>query len=216
MLGGKYSGEYMTPVLGDPIEPTSFPVCFGFWTTMEDPLQPEGSGNYINVWVEDPVILSLQGGPIQTQNLSTSNAYFDMQNDGRPMHTGWITENEGLLIYEKQVSGKINTEKELMPGLAALSALDSNHDGHLNKLDAEWSKLKIWKDAGLDGVFHQSELYKLSDLGIIDIDLNYKVVNEQNNGNIISNASHFTWDNGKVGEIASVELVAVPQHFEPA
>jgi hypothetical protein len=114
------------------------------------------------------------------------------------------------------MNGKINNVKELIPGFAALRALDSNHDGHLNNADAEWSKLKIWKDAGLDGAFHRSELFKLSEIGVTDIDLAYFAANKENNGNTISQISHFTWADGSTGEIASVELVSIPSQVELA
>ena len=48
---------------------------------------------------------------------------------------------------------------------------DSNHDGKLSMLDAQWKDLKVWVDANGDGKTDSGELVSLDKLGIIEIDL---------------------------------------------
>jgi hypothetical protein len=202
-------------VLGTPIVPTNEPVCFGYYLVIEDPLKPEGSGNYVTVYIADPVVLNLKGGPIKTQGVAESDAYFDMQNTGHAVKTGWITKDEGFLFYDKDSTGSMKSDRDLVPGLAALREIDSNHDGHLNSADVEWGKIKVWTDEGLDGDFHESELFTLVQLGITDIDLHYQSINKDSHGNTILNVSNFTWSDGTRGAIGSIELVSIPPAQQP-
>jgi hypothetical protein len=136
-----------------------------------------------------------------------------MQNSGQAVPTGWITANEGFLIYDNHPGAQIDSHHDMIPGIAALRQFDSNHDGRLNIADADWGNLKVWVDAKLDGHFDPAELFTLAQLKIIDINLNYQVSNQNVNGNIITNESAFTFDDGSQGHIGSVELIAVPpQH----
>ena len=172
-------------------------------------------GNYVGdeeVWVDDPVILNLAGNKVQTTALANSTTYFDMQNSGQAVQTGWATAGEGFLIDDPSGSFAVTQASDLISGFSALAAFDSNHDGKLNATDAAWNDLRVWVDQSGNGQFQAGSLYTLNQLGIASIDLNGTVVNQNNNGNIIVDDSTFTWSNGTTGDIAGVNLVANPNN----
>ena len=57
-----------------------------------------------------------------------------------------------------------------MQGLAA--QFDSNHDGVLNALDAQFGEMAVWQDANQNGVTDAGEVKHLAELGIHAIQLN--------------------------------------------
>ncbi len=54
---------------------------------------------------------------------------------------------------------------------------DKNLDGKLNSADPLWGDLKIWNDQNLNGVTDANELRRLSDYGIVDINLSFSEPN---------------------------------------
>jgi hypothetical protein len=158
----------------------------------------------------DPVILNLNGGSVQTASLDGSSAYFDMQNNGQKVQTGWATAGEGMLVYDPTDSGTVTDDAALVGGFDALKALDSNSDGEINAGDAAWNSLKVWVDPTGTANFQSGELFSLSQLGITSINLNGQQVNENSNGNEILVDSTFTYANGSTGDIAGVNLMFNP------
>ncbi|MDI6742995.1 MAG: hypothetical protein QMD11_09665, partial [Smithella sp.] len=51
-------------------------------------------------------------------------------------------------------------------GIYALAQEDTNKDGVVNNLDANWNTLKIWKDLNSDGISQSEELFSLEQMGI--------------------------------------------------
>ena len=159
---------------------------------------------------DDPIILNLDGGAVQTQGLETSTAFFDMQNDGEKVHTGWVTAGEGLLVYDPDGSNSVTGDRDLVAGFDALKELagevDGASSGTLSASDALWSKLKVWVDTTGTGDFHSDQLYTLGQLGITSINLNAANVERNSNGNTILADSSFTRSDGSSGDIAGVAL----------
>ena len=81
---------------------------------------------------------------------------------------------------------------------------DSNHDGKLSMLDAQWKDLKVWVDANGDGKTDSGELVSLDKLGIIEIDLTAHSSSEINNGNVVGLVSSYKTTDGKSHEVADV------------
>gem|GEM_PF-3348641 len=170
----------------------------------------DGSSFWDDWWPDDPIVLSLDGGAVRTQGLQTSTAFFDMQNTGQRVHTGWVTAGEGLLVYDPDGRDTVTSDRDLVGGFDALKELARKVDGtSLDKLsasDAIWAKLKVWVDATGTGDFDGDQLYTLGQLGIISIDLNAADVQRDSNGNTIVADSSFTRSDGTQGDIAGVAL----------
>jgi hypothetical protein len=110
----------------------------------------DGSADWDFFWPDDPIVLNLDGGPVQTQALQTSSAFFDMQNNGQKVHTGWVTAGEGLLVYDPNGGNTVTGDRDLVAGFDALKVLAEQVDGassdKLSPGDALWGKLKVWVD----------------------------------------------------------------------
>jgi hypothetical protein len=58
-------------------------------------------------------------------------------------------------------------------GFEALRKFDRNGDGHIDRRDPVFSRLRMWSDRDVDGKAQASELFTLEELGLMSIDLNY-------------------------------------------
>ncbi len=159
-----------------------------------------------SVCMDDPIVLNLTGAKVTTQNLTTSTAYFDIQNTGTLDHTGWGTAGEGYLVYDPNNTNKVVNDQSLVASFASLKALDSNGDGVLNSQDAAWASLKVWVDASGNGTFVAGSLQTVSSLGIASINVNALAENVNQNNNTLLGDSTFTWNSGAVGDIAAVDF----------
>jgi hypothetical protein len=94
-----------------------------------------------------PLILDLDGNGIRTTGIE-AGTQFDIYADGERINTGWVGSGDGLLVLDRNGDGQINDGSELFgtatrrsdgsrasDGFAALSDLDSNHDGVVNGKD---------------------------------------------------------------------------------
>ena len=208
-IGGTYDVSYLGYNTNSYLGVTTGDYNYGTGSTTTDTPNPDPY--YPPEWdpydsEDDPVILNLTGAVVQTQNLSTSSAYFDVQNIGSRQHTGWGTAGEGYLVYDPSNKNSVTNEQSLVPSFAALRALDLNKDGVLNSLDKAWSSLKVWTDAAGTGAFVAGSLQTVSQLGIASINLNSSHPNTIQNNNTILDDSTFTWNSGSVGHIDGVEL----------
>jgi hypothetical protein len=156
--------------------------------------------------IDDPVVLNLAGAKVSTQNLSNSIAYFDMQNRGTKVHTGWGTAGEGYLVYDPTNRNTVTNEQSLVSGFPAMQALDTNHDGILNSLDSTWASLKVWIDSAGNGTFVAGSLKTMDQMGIASISLHSTHLNQNQNNNTILDDSTFTWKTGGTGDIAGMDF----------
>jgi trimeric autotransporter adhesin len=168
----------------------------------------------------DPIILNLQeNAKVQTTSVSGSNTYFDMQNNGQKVQTGWATAGEGLLVYDPNNINTVTDDADLVAGFSALKSLAQKVDGTdsstLNSSDALWSSLKVWVDNSGSGNFESEQLETLDKLGITSINLDFTSENQDNNGNTLLADSTFTWANGTTGDIAGVNLLYNPNSIQP-
>jgi Ca2+-binding RTX toxin-like protein len=133
-----------------------------------------------------PLAIDLTGKGPDTIGLDDSSTYFDMNGDGRLERTGWFSNNMGILFIDKNGDNKVSGIDELFGGengFQALSMIDSNKDGLIDRNDELFDKIKIWKDTDIDGVSKVGELQSLRDAGIDYISLDYKEENIDSNGN---------------------------------
>jgi|CXWL01.1.fsa_nt_gi Ca2+-binding RTX toxin-like protein len=120
----------------------------------------------------DPLLLDLKGDGVNLTNYGSNPVLFDIDHDGGSLEqTGWVSTQDGLVVYDLNNNGKIddisetlseyfngtvgtggNTgEKKYANGFAALKSLDSNNDNQFTAADTAWTNVKVWVDANHDG-----------------------------------------------------------------
>ena len=126
-------------------------------------------------WTIDPLVIEFSKG---TKSGTNSHTHFDFDGDGFAEYTEWISDTQGLLVWDRNQNGVIDDGKELFgdysvlnsgknskDGFEALADFDTNGDGCVDASDDGWSKLRVWMDNG-DGFFQKNELKTLDELGI--------------------------------------------------
>ena len=163
----------------------------------------EATGNA--KWNGSPLVLDLDGDGVELISLANSNTYWDIDEDSFAELTGWVSGDDGLLAIDLDSDGLITGHAELFgslteDGFSALAAYDTNSDGVIDVNDTQFGDLLVWQDVNEDGVSDAGELFTLSDLNIVSIDLNaatpYQMFIEGHN---ISHTSSYTMDDGVSG-----------------
>jgi hypothetical protein len=132
-----------------------------------------------------PLVLDLNGDGTQSVNV-IAGAYFDHNADGFAEATGWASPEDGLLVWDRDANGTIDSGRELFGnqtllqseqlaanGFAALAEWDGNSDGKIDASDSIWGSLRIWQDADGDGFSAADELLTMAQAGVLSIDLGY-------------------------------------------
>ncbi|MFP5482966.1 MAG: calcium-binding protein, partial [Gammaproteobacteria bacterium] len=136
--------------------------------------------------IPSPIILDLDGdGVIGTVGLG-AGVFFDHAADGFAERTGWVAPRDGLLVWDRNANGTIDTGRELfgsetllpnglkaVNGFEALAALDANGDGIIDANDPVYAQLRVWVDANLDGRTGEGELLTLEEAGVRSIRVAY-------------------------------------------
>jgi len=153
----------------------------------------------------DPIILDLNGNGFDLTNYR-DGARFDILGNGRAVPTAFVTGGDAFLAIDRNGDGIINSGRELFGdqngaanGFEELRKLDSNGDGVIDRHDADFDKLLLWRDNG-NGITESGELISLRDAGIAAISLNYRNVNHgAAGGNRIAQLATFQWSDGRTG-----------------
>ncbi|MEO5363811.1 MAG: FG-GAP-like repeat-containing protein [Magnetococcus sp. DMHC-8] len=170
--------------------------------------------------MSDPLVLDLDGHGIHL-TAQGAGARFDMNGDGIADPTGWFGSGNGLLVLDRNGDGRIAGLQEVISeqfttpnatsSLAALATLDSNHDGHVDASDADFSHLQVWVDQNQDGLSTVQELHTLSRLGITGLGLAADRTNPLTiNGNAVTGFATVTYADGHQGNMAEVQLAYNP------
>jgi calcium binding hemolysin protein, putative len=158
-----------------------------------------------------PIVIDLNNDGINTLSLDYTRN-FDLDNNGFAEATGWVQKDDALLAYDRNGNGKIDNGGELFGnytlsdnyyshtsgntnGFNALKEFDTNNDGIIDKNDKDFDKLLLWQDKNSNAVTDEGELIKLSDK-VKSINLNYKEISTDNNGNSIRQTSDATLNDG--------------------
>lgn len=172
-----------------------------------EPTKPDA-----NAPPKSPLILDLNGNGIEISSLGEYGTYFDLNSDGQAELTAWAMNGDGFLVRDLNGNGQIDNNLEMFgsaenDGFSVLRTLDSNSDGKISSADSEWSSLKVWIDANMDGQVQDGELKSLDDLGIASISLDAELLQgEEINGSQITHSSTFTKIDGSTGTIVDAWL----------
>jgi Ca2+-binding RTX toxin-like protein len=169
----------------------------------------------------DPLVLDLDGNGIQTSGINTASPIlFDHNADGVKTATGWVSANDGLLVWDRNGNGMIDNGRELFgdstiksdgtlatSGFNALADLDANHDGIVNSQDVNFANLKVWRDLNQDGISQSNELFTLDTYQITGINLANTTVNTaQSNGNTFNETGSYIRNDGTTALAGDVNL----------
>ncbi len=167
----------------------------------------------------DPLIVHIDGDGIETIHVQ-AGAYFDGDADGFAEQTGWVYPDDGLLVMDRNGDGIINDGNELFgdqtmlsdgtkaaSGFQALAELDGNQDGRIDSGDAEFSRLRVWRDVDGDHHLGPGELSTLDELGITSIGLDSTTDGTADpQGNVRNSVATFEKMDGTSGEISEYGL----------
>lgn len=160
-----------------------------------------------------PVVLDLDGDGVEITDLSSSNVFFDTVGGGKQHRTAWAGAGDGILVRDAGNDGVINQQNEIdftswAPSAksdmqALLAVFDTNHDGKLSALDAEWSLFKVL----VTNANGTQTLRTMGELGITAINL---ISNNQEvtlpDGSKIVGTTTFTKSDGSTGTVADAVL----------
>ncbi len=176
----------------------------------------------------DPLTLDLNGDGIHTVPLKTPPLLFDINASGIKISTGWIAPDDGLLVLDRNGNGMVDSGAELFgdatpaydaagnptagrtaDGFAALAQEDTNADGVVNALDANFAALQVWQDLNQDGISQPDELKSLADAGIASFNTARTLHNQLlPSGNQMSDMGTYTRVDGSTGTSASPQGMA--------
>lgn len=166
-------------------------------------------------WSYFPVLLDLDGDGFDITPLTSSNFFFDVNDDGHQQRTAWAGAGDAILAYDVDGDGQVTQRKEVVftewsPGAtddmqALADVFDTDHDGLLDADDDQFDSFKVML-TNADGT---TTLMTLAEAGIASINLTpdaSKVVLPD--GSTIDGETEFTRDDGTTGKAATISLAA--------
>jgi hypothetical protein len=167
---------------------------------------------------------------------------FDINGSGVKQNAGWIGAGSGFLVLDRNGNGVIDNGSELFgngtplydangnitgyaaDGQSALAAQDTNHDGVINNLDANFARLQVWQDLNQDGICQPDELQTLTQSGITSINVGMTAASQTmqllpdgnytdqilSNGNQIAATGTYTLTDGTTHATADLNLALDP------
>jgi hypothetical protein len=176
-----------------------------------------GLGNPLLMAQHDPIVLDLNGDGIALTSLAASTVHFDFGGDGFAERTGWVSPDDGILAIDDNGNGLVDNGLELFgssteDGFAVLEKLDTNGDGKIDAQDADFSKLRIWRDLNHNGISDPGELQSLAAAGITSISLDRQKLAGTNAGHGLGYQASFTRADGTTGTAATIYFQTDPEH----
>jgi len=179
--------------------------------------------------IPSPIILDLNGdGVIRTVGMGAS-VFFDHAADGFAERTGWVAPGDGLLVWDRNANGAIDSGRELfgsetllpngikaVNGFKALKAFDANGDGVIDANDPVFAQLRVWLDADTNGRTADGELLTLEEAGVRSINVAYTNSNHVDaQGNAHRQIGSYTTTNGQTRTATDVWVQTNPTYSLP-
>ncbi|MFM9111252.1 MAG: hypothetical protein ACKOPN_11820, partial [Prochlorococcaceae cyanobacterium] len=174
--------------------------------------------NRMGTGLVSPLVIDLNGDGVQTLSLE-QGVVFDLAGTGKPVQTGWVSAQDGLLAIDLNLDGVINSGAELLgtgtrladgtlarDGWRALAQFDANTDGLIDAQDAVWAQLGVWVDGNSDGITDTGELRSLRDTGIQSISLQRDATQIAQNGNILDGLAPVQFADGRTAPMTDAWL----------
>jgi len=146
----------------------------------EPPASAPAEGQEASSGLLPPVVIDLDGDGVELVSRSTSTVRFDVLGDGQAVRTGWVGKDDAFLALDRNGDGVIGSGAEISfvqdlagatSDLEGLAAYDTDGNGVLDAADARFGDFLVWRDANQDGVSQADELRRLSQVGIVGLDL---------------------------------------------
>ncbi|ECB3727055.1 hypothetical protein EWY53_12305, partial [Salmonella enterica subsp. enterica serovar Thompson] len=178
---------------------------------------PEGPDMSDAENTSSPIIIDLDRDGVETISLE-NGVFFDHDGNKFAESTGWVSPDDGLLVFDRDGNGQIDNGSELFGnntlqadgtnasnGYNALKEYDDNNDGVLDENDAIWNQLQIWQDKNSNGRVDEGELLTMKQAGIASINTMYKNSSTTDSqGNLHKQTGSITYTDGSKGQSADV------------
>lgn len=164
-----------------------------------------------------PLVLDLDGDGVSTLS-KTAGVHFDHDGNGFAEQTGWADAADGMLAFDRNGNGTIDSGAELFGnhtrladgtvaanGFAALADIDSDHDGDVDSADAGFGGLRVWRDLNSNGITENGELLTLQEAGVQSLSVSYTEANTSGtDGNLHKQVGSYTRSDGSVAGMDDV------------
>lgn len=168
---GSGSNQVCAPALPQ-ATPTPPKNCSPYWDV-------EGQ-TWVDRECDTPILLDLGVGGYRLTS-AIDGVRFDIRGDGLPRQVAWTAPHSetAFLVLDRNGNGRIDSGAELfgsatplasgspaVHGFEALTELDGNADGVLDRNDAVWASLLLWTDRDHDGASGPGELQPIARSGV--------------------------------------------------
>ena len=165
----------------------------------------------VQIQEAEPLVVDLNGNGIELTDVRKGEGVeFDITGDGVKEKVSWVSPSDGILVYDRNGNGVIDSGKELFGdqhgaanGFEELAKFDDERNGVIDMKDTIYQDLKIWQDLNQNGYSEVKELKSIKEYGIDSIDLHKDGTHEYVEGNRIEGYSDYrtAYSSGKIGEV---------------